>query len=66
MAIAFNICTPPVEDLTFSSFNTPKNWHSTGQYFHNNYMGLPLKNMGPTPEEFCENESFTPREFYLF
>ena len=27
-------------------------------------MGLALKNMGPTPEEFYE--SFTPREFHLF
>ena len=29
-------------------------------------MGLPLKNMGPTAEEFHENESFAPKEFHLF
>ena len=36
-------------------------------------MGLLLKNMGPTPEEyrltpkeFRENESFTPKDFHIF
>ena len=64
MAIAFNICTPPVGHLTFSSFNTPKNWHSTGQYFHNIWAYPwriwvpPLKNFVKMKASPLENSIF--------
>ena len=66
---------PPVGDLTFSSFNTPKNWHSTGQYFHNIWAYPwriwvpPLKNFVKMKASPLENSIFfyfTPKEILNF